>query len=147
MAEIGGKALWTKELDARLLAGEIDCAVLCTDRAALGHSTFSDNRKLLLEARLLQFTVGSLARPRRLPAFEHSTWHNCRGSDAHEIFRSTGSTDVAGENRTTITHVSTIDHHAVLARPLVCEGIEEAFGQKKPRDRHMTNQTVPAVRF
>ncbi|MBW8785445.1 MAG: hydroxymethylbilane synthase [Novosphingobium sp.] len=27
LAEIGGKALWTKELDARLLAGEIDFAV------------------------------------------------------------------------------------------------------------------------
>jgi hydroxymethylbilane synthase len=27
LAEIGGKALWTKELDAWLLAGEIDCAV------------------------------------------------------------------------------------------------------------------------
>ena len=27
LAEIGGKALWTKELDARLLAGEIDLAV------------------------------------------------------------------------------------------------------------------------
>jgi hydroxymethylbilane synthase len=27
LAEIGGKALWTKELDRALLAGEIDCAV------------------------------------------------------------------------------------------------------------------------
>lgn len=27
LAEIGGKALWTKELDVALLAGEIDCAV------------------------------------------------------------------------------------------------------------------------
>jgi hydroxymethylbilane synthase len=27
LAEIGGKALWTKELDAWLLAGEIDFAV------------------------------------------------------------------------------------------------------------------------
>ncbi len=27
LAEIGGKALWTKELDAALLDGRIDCAV------------------------------------------------------------------------------------------------------------------------
>lgn len=27
LAEVGGKAVWTKELDAALLAGEIDCAV------------------------------------------------------------------------------------------------------------------------
>lgn len=27
LSEIGGKALWTKELDAQLLGGEIDCAV------------------------------------------------------------------------------------------------------------------------
>jgi hydroxymethylbilane synthase len=27
LAEIGGKALWTKELDRALLDGEIDCAV------------------------------------------------------------------------------------------------------------------------
>ena len=30
LAEIGGKALWTKELDRALLDGEIDCAVLDT---------------------------------------------------------------------------------------------------------------------
>src|SRR5688572_16714124 len=27
LAEVGGKALWTKELDRALLAGEIDCSV------------------------------------------------------------------------------------------------------------------------